>query len=587
MTSLLTQDALSTLRLNLQGRQYFTGRYQVLIISFGASACLYSAYGLPPNHIDTTFVLLALATIAISSRMSIRIPRVNTSITVSDTFVFLSLLLYGGEASVLLAACEGASSGLRISKTPRTVLFNASAMACSTYLTAKLLQMYLGVNTFELHTSYADVAVAACLMGLVQYASNSGLVAISMACKIDQPVWQTWKKFYLWSSISYFAGACAASLIVISIHTVSTYMVLAIIPFVAIIYLTYETYRSNLEASTTQAEQARRHAKELQQSEERFRSAFDYAPIGMALVTPSGRWIQVNRSLSDILGYSEAELLATDFQSLTYPDDVSAAETCITQLLAGSVVSEQLEKRYIHKRGHEVWTFLSISLARDAQDNSLRLIFQIQDITDRKRAQERLAHDASHDGLTGLPNRTHFTQQLQRVIQHSAVRSKPSFAVLFLDADGFKVINDTLGHMFGDKLLIGIAERLKQCLRPGDLVARLGGDEFTVLLNEIQSEEEATVVAERIQKELSLPFDLSGREVFTSASIGIALDAGYKKPEDVLRDADTAMYRAKVLGKDRYQVFDRDKYSDAMNVFEIDLDLRPGVRREKVLHEWR
>ena len=196
-------------------------------------------------------------------------------------------------------------------------------------------------------------------------------------------------------------------------------------------------------------------------------------------------------------------------------------------------------------------------------------------------AQERLAHDATHDALTGLPNRAHFTDRLHQVISGRKECSDRSFAVLFLDADRFKVINDSLGHMFGDQLLIGIAERLKKCLRPGDMVARLGGDEFTVLLEHIQDQSEAVLVAERVQKELSQPFDLSDREVFTSASIGIALDIGYNQPEEILRDADTAMYRAKLMGKARYQVFDKNMHSDVMNVLEIETDLRRGVDRKE------
>ncbi len=565
--------------MNVEGRTRFTRPYQLLVIMLGITVCLVSVYRLQPARIDWVFVLLLVVTVGISARISIRIPRVNTSITVSDTLVFLSLLLYGGDAGVLLAACEGGSSGLRISRTPRTIMFNAAAMACSTFVVAWVLEVYLGPDANT--ASYSQLAVATCLMGLVQYGINSGLIAIGMACKIDRPMWQTWKRYYLWSSISYFAGACAASLIVISIHSISAYLVLAIIPIVAIIYLTYETYRSSLEASTAQAEQARRHVQELQESEERFRSAFDYAPIGMALVTAAGRWLQVNRSLCEILGYSEVELLATDFQSITHPDDIPAAEIHIGQLLAGKISSHQMEKRYVHNKGHCVWAFLSISLARDAQDRSLRLIFQIQDITDRKRTQERLAHDASHDALTGLPNRAHFTQTLEQVIERSKGHAIPSFAVLFLDADRFKIINDSLGHMFGDQLLIGIAQRLKKCLRPGDMVARLGGDEFTVLLDRIDDAKEATLVAERIQKELSLPFDLSGREVFTSASVGIAMDIGYKQPQDILRDADTAMYRAKLSGKARYRIFDKDMHSDAVNVLQIETDLRRGIDRKE------
>ena len=569
-----------------EGRQRFSRAYQGLIILSGVTICLLSAYRLPATHIDSTFLLLVLGTIGISSRISIRIPRVNTSITVSDTLIFLCLFLYGSEAAVLLAACEGCSSGLRISKTARTIFFNAAAMASSTFIAAKVLELYVGLNGIsDFAASYSQLALATCLIGLVQYATNSGLVAIGMACKIDQPVWLTWKRYYLWSSISYFAGACAASLLVVAINAFGAYMVLAIIPIVAIIYLTYETYRRSLEASTAQAEQARRHVQELKESEERFRSAFDYAPIGMALVTPTGRWLQVNHSLCEILGYTEDELLATDFQSLTHRDDVAAAEVHIEQLVAGNIASHQMEKRYFHKTGHEVWAFLSVSLARDAQDRSLRLIFQIQDITDRKRAQERLAHDATHDALTGLPNRAHFTDRLHQVIAGRKESSNNGFAVLFLDADRFKVINDSLGHMFGDQLLIGIAERLKKCLRPGDMVARLGGDEFTVLLEDIHDQSEAVLVAERIQKELSQTFDLADREVFTSASIGIALDIGYKQPEEILRDADTAMYRAKLMGKARYQVFDKDMHSDVMNVLEIETDLRRGVdRREFGVH---
>lgn len=568
--------------MKLEGRQRFNRTYQSLIILCGAAVCGVSAYRLRPTGIDSAFLLLVLGTVVISSRISIRIPRVNTSITVSDTLVFLSLLVYGGEASVLLAACEGGSSGLRISKTPRTVLFNASAMACSTFIVAQVLQSYVGFNiNVDFQHSYSQLAIAACLMGLVQYGANSGIVAVGMACKINQPVWPTWKTYYLWSSISYFAGACAASLIVIAIQTISAYMVLAIIPIVAIIYLTYETYRRSLDASTAQAEQAKRHVQELQESEERFRSAFDYAPIGMALVTPKGRWLQVNRSLCEILGYGEDELLATDFQTITHPDDVAAAEIHISRVLAGQIPSHQMEKRYFHKAGHSVWAFLSISLARDARDRSLRLVFQIQDITDRKRAQERLTHDASHDALTGLPNRAHFTKRLAQMIERAKDSSQPSFAVLFLDADRFKVINDSLGHMAGDQLLIGIARRLGKCVRPGDMVARLGGDEFTVLLDDVKDGTEATLVAERIQKSLALPFDLSGREVYTSASVGIALDIGYKQPEEILRDADTAMYRAKQLGKARYQIFDKEMHSAAMNVLEVETDLRRGVDREE------
>ncbi|HUQ34480.1 MAG TPA: EAL domain-containing protein, partial [Pyrinomonadaceae bacterium] len=191
-----------------------------------------------------------------------------------------------------------------------------------------------------------------------------------------------------------------------------------------------------------------------------------------------------------------------------------------------------------------------------------------------------------HDGLTGLPNRALFMDHLKLSVERGKRRDDRLFAVLFLDLDRFKVINDSLGHMVGDQLLVGIARRLEICLRPGDTVARLGGDEFTVLLEDLMSVTEAIEVADRLQKALALPFNLNGHEVFTTVSIGIALSStGYDRPEEVLRDADTAMYRAKMLGKARHEVFDKTMHARAMNLLQMESDLRRAIeRKEFVLH---
>jgi diguanylate cyclase (GGDEF)-like protein len=245
-----------------------------------------------------------------------------------------------------------------------------------------------------------------------------------------------------------------------------------------------------------------------------------------------------------------------------------------------------MELRYKHKRGHIVWALLSVTMIRDSLTNSINLIFQIQDITDRKRAEERLLHEAFHDGLTGLPNRALFMDHLKLSVERGKRREDRLFAVLFLDLDRFKVINDSLGHMVGDQLLVGIARRLETCLRPGDTVARLGGDEFTVLLEDLMSVTEAIDVADRLQKALALPFNLNGHEVFATVSIGIALSStGYDRPEEVLRDADTAMYRAKMLGKARHEVFDKTMHARAMNLLQMEADLRRAIeRKEFFLH---
>jgi diguanylate cyclase (GGDEF)-like protein/PAS domain S-box-containing protein len=567
------------------GRQHYTRPFMLLVIIIGAAASLFSAYLLPYSQITIRFLLLAVATIGIGSRITIQIPRVRGYISMSDTFVFLALLLFDGEAAILLAALEALCSSARFSRKPVTLLFNSAVMGLSTFLTVWVLRFSFGPIENLLKDGYSrTLIVALCVMALVQYVLNTSMVAIGGAFKTDQPIWQTWKNNYLWTSLTYFAGVSAAGIISKLSGALGFYACIAATPIIAIVYFTYLTYLKNIEASMAQTEQAERHVLALRESEERFRSAFDYAAIGMALVSPDGRWLQVNHSLCEIVGYTEQELLETSFQAITHPDDLAGVLANINQLLEGRLPACQTEKRYFHKHGHEVWALLSVSLSRDSKLESLRFIFQIQDITDRKRAEQQLLHDAFHDALTGLPNRSLFMDHLKLAVGRSKRRSDCEFAVLFLDLDRFKIVNDSLGHMVGDQLLIGIARRLETCLRPGDSVARLGGDEFTILLGDIRDAAEAISVAERIKQELMVPFNIGGHEVFTTVSIGIAPSmTGYDRAEDMLRDADTAMYRAKSLGKTRHEVFDKAMHARAMTLLQIETDLRRAVDRKEFI----
>jgi diguanylate cyclase (GGDEF)-like protein len=196
--------------------------------------------------------------------------------------------------------------------------------------------------------------------------------------------------------------------------------------------------------------------------------------------------------------------------------------------------------------------------------------------------QAKLSYNALHDGLTNLPNRVKFMNHLKRAISHAESDSAFKFAVLFLDLDRFKIINDSLGHSIGDKLLVAIAKQLEFCIRPGDTVARLGGDEFTVLLNDINEVGDAVRVANRLLEKLSAPFKLDAYEVFTSASIGIIMSDEVKRlPEDFLRDADTAMYRAKEAGKARYEIFDHEMHVRNMKLLQLDTDLRRAIEQNE------
>jgi diguanylate cyclase (GGDEF)-like protein/PAS domain S-box-containing protein len=207
----------------------------------------------------------------------------------------------------------------------------------------------------------------------------------------------------------------------------------------------------------------------------------------------------------------------------------------------------------------------------------------LNEITERKRAESQLLHLAFHDVLTGLANRPAFMKRLRHAINYSKRHSDYLFAVLFIDLDRFKLINDSLGHLNGDQLLLATASRLKVCVRSIDTAARLGGDEFTILLEGIQDVSDAFTVAERIQQELALPFELNRQELFITASIGIALSStvDYKHPEELLRDADTAMYRAKALGRARYELFNSDMYANALTRLQLETDLRRAIERKE------
>ena len=546
--------------------------YVWTIAVIGALICITSAFLFPTNQFGLSFILFSLATIIIPSRIVVKFFRFSSHVSISDVFIFLALLLFGGEAAILIGAAESFYSSLRITKKPLTMAFNAAAMACSTFVTVSILRMAFGTITDLTRNDYSSKLIMATLvMAAVQYIFNSSIVAVAAAFWNDQPVWATWKKHYLWTSVTYFAGASAAGITARLIEIAGFYAFVAMIPIVAIVYLTYLTYVKNIESSTTKAE-----------TEKRFHQAFDHAPIGMALALPEGRWLQVNHSLCEIVGYSEAELLKQNYETLVHPEDLSNFMSEINQMLEGKSLTRQIELRFVHKLGREVWTLLGVSLLSGTQDETAHLILQIQDITDRKCAEKQLLHEAYHDALTGLPNRAWFVEQLEISLKNAKQGEGKLFAILFLDLDRFKVINDSIGHMYGDQLLVGIAERLRKCLRPCDKVARLGGDEFTILLNDIQEVKEVIEVANRIQVEVTEPFHLSGYETFTTVSIGIALyNAGYDKPEDLLRDADTAMYQAKSAGKAQYVIFDKGMHARAMNLLHLETDLRRAIDRQE------
>ncbi|MBE9017915.1 EAL domain-containing protein, partial [Chroococcidiopsidales cyanobacterium LEGE 13417] len=284
-----------------------------------------------------------------------------------------------------------------------------------------------------------------------------------------------------------------------------------------------------------------------------------------------------------MLDYSDNEMNSLDewFYRI-HPGDVERIKMEMLNHLSELNSKFESEYRILCKGKTYRWMLSRGIIIRDTSGEAYRIVGTQSDITNRKVTEEQLLHDALHDALTGLPNRVLFMDRLSHAISLAKRRRNYLFAVLFFDLDRFKLINDSLGHSVGDQLLIAIARRLEKYLRVGDTVARLGGDEFTILLEDIKDENVATNIANRLQEELTRSFNLSGNEVFTSASIGITLSSfNYERPEDLLRDADIAMYRAKATGKARYEVFNTTMHTRAAALLQLETDLRRGLERRE------
>ncbi|MDH6137132.1 diguanylate cyclase (GGDEF)-like protein/PAS domain S-box-containing protein [Kitasatospora sp. MAA4] len=334
------------------------------------------------------------------------------------------------------------------------------------------------------------------------------------------------------------------------------------------------------EAIRLAADTARKEAERaLRESEARFRALFESAAIGIGIGDVEGNILAANKALQDIFGARPEDLHGRRVNDLVHPEDTPGVWEAYEELVSGKREHFQFDKPYYRQDGEVVWTHLTCSLIRDDEGLPVYQVAMLEDITDRYRLQERLRHQATHDPLTGLPNRTAFFERLEALFESPEPGAR--FGLCYVDLDGFKVVNDSLGHEMGDQLLAAVALRLEAALRPlGHLVARLGGDEFVVLLENCRGEQEAVAAAKTVLAALAKPVPIDGHRLAVGASVGVLeRPVAATTPMAAVRAADLTLYRAKEEGRGRWTLFDPQRNARAVSRYAVSVRMPVALDR--------
>lgn len=527
----------------------------------------------------------------------VRIPGSKNSFVAGEIFIFLLLLLHGPAAATVAAAGEAAVGSFRSSKRWSSRLFSPASAALAMQFAGLLLGAITPLLSPTSSLAPGWLLLVAMLVSLVHFMANALLVSTVITLKRNERFdVSAFTANFGSVGITYGGSALVAALIHLTVGQLGMGVLVGALPVVAMLLVTVHYFlrqqeawdtmrRSQIAAAEREAEQTAQHLAALQDreaalrsSEQRFHSAFTHASIGMALLDFDGHILQGNAALLLLLGADEAVLLQRRFVDFVHAEDREPLEHELAATRHGEFRKFSMETRCVQADGRVVWTALHCSHFAEPGAASASLILQVQDVSARRRAEEGLQQLAFNDTLTGLPNRRRFQQLLAEAVVREGNDAEQCYAVLFLDFDRFKLINDSLGHAAGDEFLVQVAQRLHARLRPNDVVARLGGDEFAILMRRFDDASAAPALAQRLLQALEEPFRLGETDWATSASIGITTSAaGYRNPQDVLRDADIAMYRAKAAGRGRFVVFDSGLHAEMSDRLQLESDLRHAI----------
>jgi diguanylate cyclase (GGDEF)-like protein/PAS domain S-box-containing protein len=551
------------------------------VAAAGTAALAWALATLAGSHATAAWPVLAgLIGVALAACFPVQIPRSTHTVLVADVFIYTLLAALGAPAAVLAAGLEGLIGALRSSRRLSThVSAPAAAMAAMAVGAAVYTALHAGLVQLGVAPEVAGLA-ALCLTSPVPVALTTGSLMSMIVAK--QGRWLSLRDWFgaaTWIAAMALGSAFVAGLVYLNAQRFgpAVFVIAAALVAAMVVLLRLTLQRLDRERQA-QEERVSEAQHEAELSQQRFTAAFTHAAIGMAIVRPDGAMVQVNNALCALLGRHEIELLHRPFAGLLHEGDAPLFQRRADSVLAQPEQAFSMELRCDARDGSELWVVLHCSRYADPGGAGDGLILQLHDITSRHIAESRLHHIAYHDGLTDLANRTCFHERLEVAVERTAQDAGERFAVLFLDLDRFKIVNDSLGHMAGNELLREVAQRLRACVRPGDLVARLGGDEFAILLDHLHDTEVGMRLAQRVLATLSLPVALSGTEVVPAASIGITFsDLGYRNVDEVLRDADLAMYEAKAGGRGRVALFDSSMHARVAEKLALEADLRRAI----------